>query len=275
MVLETVRQTIQKYGLLKDGDKVLIACSGGADSTALLAVFLELRRERPMELSIGHFNHRLRPEAAEDEAFVRRMARSFGLPLFAASEDVGQVARSRGLNLEEAARALRYGFLEETARKIGAAKIATGHTMNDQAETFFLRLLRGSGLTGLGCIHPVVEEKIIRPLLFVERGEIEAFLRERGMSFRQDKSNRDRRFTRNRIRLELIPYLQKHFDPHIIRRISRLVALLQEEEHLLQSIAKEEAPHHITGDPGNPALSLDSVHSLPPALARRIIRCFL
>jgi len=143
MILETVEETIVKYRLFEKGDRILLACSGGLDSTGLLAVFLELRQEWHLDLYLGHFNHRLRPGAVEDEQFVRRIAREKAIPLFAASEDVRSLAKKERLNLEEAGRMLRYDFLAQTAKKIGGAKIATGHTMNDQAETFLLRIMKG------------------------------------------------------------------------------------------------------------------------------------
>ena len=149
MVLDTVKETIRKHNLLEKKDLVLLSYSGGLDSTGLLAVLLELREEWLLELYLGHFNHCLRPKAGEDERFARKVAKEHALPLFVASEDVRSFAKQHRLNLEEAGRMLRYEFLEKMAQKIGGAKIATGHTMDDQAETFFLRLMRGSGLKGL------------------------------------------------------------------------------------------------------------------------------
>ena len=137
MVLETAKEFIAKHKLLEKKDRVLIAFSGGMDSTALLAVLLELGKDWLLDLFLGHFNHRLRPAAGEDEQFVRKIAQEHALPLFVGSEDVRSFARQNRLNLEEAGRMLRYEFLEKTAQKIGSAKIATGHTLNDQAETFF------------------------------------------------------------------------------------------------------------------------------------------
>jgi tRNA(Ile)-lysidine synthase len=275
MVLEAVKKTISKHNLLEKKDKVLIAFSGGLDSTGLVAVFLELRNEWLLDLYLGHFNHKLRPQASEDEHFARKIAQEQGLPLFVASEDVRSFAKENRLNLEEAGRLLRYGFLAKTAKKIGGAKIATGHTLNDQAETFFMRLMRGSGLKGLGSISPVVEGRIIRPFLSVERKEIADYVKEKGWEFRVDESNLDRRFTRNKVRLDLIPYIQEHFEPNIVRRIGKIVAILQEEEKVLGEWASQETKRTVSLDDGNIRLDLVSLQALPEGLARRVVRDFI
>jgi tRNA(Ile)-lysidine synthase len=275
MVVETVKKTIEKYKLIKREDKILVAYSGGVDSTALLTALLELRKDWALDLFLGHFNHRLRPGALEDEQFVRKVAQRRSLPLFVGSEDVRTYARGRRLNLEEAGRVLRYDFLIQIAQKIGDAKIATGHTINDQAETFFMRLLRGSGLRGLGSIFPVVEGRIIRPLLFVERREIEAYLRKERIDFRQDESNLDKRLTRNKIRLDLIPYIQENFEPKIITRISRVVSILQEEEDLLERLTHMEAQETVIQKKGEVCLDLNATSALPRGLARRVVRDFI
>lgn len=275
MVLETVKKTIAEYRLFEKGDRILLAYSGGLDSTGLLAVFLELGQEWRLDLFLGHFNHRLRPNAFEDERFVRRMAQEKAIPLFVASEDVRSSAEKRRLNLEEAGRMLRYDFLARTAEKIGGAKIATGHTMNDQAETFLLRVMRGSGMKGLGSIYPAVEGTIIRPLLFVERKDIEEYIQKRGMEYRQDESNLDRSFVRNRIRLDLIPCIQKNFEPKIVPRISKIVSILQEEDALMEKLAAHEAKKAILLNRGDVRLDLGAILALPRALGRRVIRHFL
>lgn len=275
MILDTVQKTIEKYKLLKNNDKILVAYSGGKDSTALLSLLLELRRYFVFDIFLGHFNHRIRPAAFKDEQFVRSVARRYSLPLFVGSEDVRRHAKSKHLNLEEAGRMLRYAFLAQTAQKIGDAKIATGHTMDDQAETFFLRLLRGSGLRGLGSISPIVEGKIIRPLLFVQRKDIEDYVREKSLEFRVDESNRDRRFARNRIRLDLIPYIQEHYDPKVISRVSKIVSILQEDEILLEKSAQTEAKERMIQKNGRICLDMKDISALPLGLARRVVRDFI
>jgi tRNA(Ile)-lysidine synthase len=275
MILDSVRKTIHRYHLLRNHDKILVAYSGGVDSTALLSVLLELRKDFEWDMFIGHFNHRLRPAASEEEQFVRSVARRHALPLFVGSEDVRCYAKSRSLNLEEAGRMLRYAFLNEAARKIGGAKVATGHTMNDQAETFFLRLLRGSGRRGLASISPIVEGTIIRPLLFVQRKDIEDYIQKRSLDFRVDESNQDRRFARNKIRFDLIPYIQEHYDPKVIARISKITSILQEDEILLERLAQREAKERIIPKNGKICLDVNNLSAQPLGLARRVVRDFI
>jgi tRNA(Ile)-lysidine synthase len=275
MVLEKVEETLRKYHLLEKGDKVLIAFSGGVDSTGLVGVMLELRQEWSLRLFLGHFNHRLRPGAVEDERFVRKIARDHDLPLFVGSEDVRAFAKKNRLNLEEAGRMLRYAFLAKKARKIGGAKIATGHTMNDQTETFFMRMLRGSGLKGLGGIYPDVEGRIIRPFLCIEREAIADYVKKKGWGFREDESNLDRRYTRNKVRLDLIPYIQENFEPNIVPRIGKIVNILQEEEKILGKWASREAEKLIFSDGEKISLDFHSLQALPEGLARRMVREFI
>jgi tRNA(Ile)-lysidine synthase len=275
MILETVKETIARHDLLKKKDNVLLAFSGGLDSSCMLAVFLELRKEWRLDLFLGHFNHRLRPSADQDEQFVRKVAEQHSLPLFVASEDVLSFAKQNRMNLEEAGRILRYDFLYKTAQKIGGAKIATGHTLNDQAETFFLRLMRGSGLRGLGSIFPVIEGQIIRPLLAVERKNIAEFVRRKGMTFRDDESNLDRNFARNKVRLDLIPFIQEHFEPKIVQRIGKTVTILQEEEYLLEKLSSHEAKKTVFYDNEEVHLDLEAMKTLPRGLARRVVRQFI
>ncbi len=275
MILEKVRKTIEDYGLFKKKDKILIAYSGGADSTGLLHLLLELRPEWSFELFLSHFNHKLRQSAEEDERFVKSVASSLSLPIFIGSKDVQSYARSKRMNVEEAARELRYDFLKRTALEVGAEKIATGHTMTDQAETFLMRLLRGSGLRGLRGIFPAFEGKIVRPLIQVEREEVEAYLKEKGLEFRVDETNLDRRFFRNRVRLDLLPYIKKDFEPRIILHLSRLASIAAEEDELLEITAREKACRAILREGERLLLDLNFLSSLPRGLARRLAREFI
>lgn len=275
MILDTVKKTIKKHRLLQEKDRVLIAYSGGPDSTALLFLLLELHKELALEILLAHFNHKLRRRAEEDERFVEEMARKQALPLFLGAEDVQRYAKERRWNTEEAARRLRYDFLKKTASQAGANKIATGHTMSDQAETLLMRLLRGSGLRGLAGIYPAVEGVIIRPLIEVERKDVEAYLKEKSLPYRIDESNFDRRFFRNRIRLELIPYIQRNLVPSIILQLGRIAFILQEEEALLDELGKKKAQKAIIQTSNQALLEWKSLSSLPLALQRRVVREFM
>ncbi len=275
MILERVKKTIKEYRLLEKKDRILIAYSGGKDSTALLHILLELRPEWQFELFLGHFNHKLRRNAEEDERFVRDMARKFSLPLFVGSENVRSQARTMKMNIEEAGRHLRYDFLKKTAGKIGPAKIATGHTMTDQAETFLMRLMRGSGLRGLAGIFPGVEGMLVRPLIQVQDRDIQAYLEAKNAQFRVDESNFDRRFLRNKIRLELLPFLERNFDPLIVSHLDRIASIIREEDSLLEAITQEKAKDVIKQEVESVYLDVRLLSSLPRALARRLVRNFI
>lgn len=275
MILETFKKTIREYNLLEKRDKILIAYSGGLDSTGLLTLLLELRNEWAFRLFLGHFNHKLRRSADEDEKFVWQVAQKFSIPLFVCRKDVRSYARSRGINLEEAGRELRYDFLKKTALEIGKAKIATGHTMNDQAETFLMRLMRGSGLRGLGGIFPVKDEMIIRPLIQIEREEIEPYLKKKKMPSRIDETNFDRRFLRNRIRLDLIPNIRKNFEPQIVSQLGRVASIVREEHTFLEKMGKEKAQRAILRKSNQHLLDWKLLSSLPKALARRVVQEFI
>ena len=272
------RTAVARHGMLVPGDRVLAACSGGPDSVALVSLLLKLREEMPLEITVAHFNHRLRPEAAGDEAFVRDLARGWVLPLVSGSKNVRLEARRRKLNLEEAARELRYDFLRAAARKAGATKIATGHTMDDQAETVLMRLFRGTGLTGLGAIGPLsgpAECPVIRPLIGARREAIEDYLRAGGLAFRTDASNLDRKFLRNRIRLDLLPELTKEYAPGIVEHLAALASLAREEDELLAAFVREMADEFMIRKKGETTLDVRTLSLLPPALARRVAREFV
>lgn len=275
MILKRVKKTIEEYRLFEKKDRILIAYSGGKDSTALLHILLELRPEWQLQLFLGHFNHKLRQKAEEDEGFVRDTALKLSLPLFVGSEDVRYRAKTMKMNIEEAGRHLRYDFLKKTASKIGAAKIATGHTMTDQAETFLMRLMRGSGLRGLSGIFPGVEGMIVRPLIQVQDSEIQAYLEAKSLQFRVDESNFDRRFLRNKIRLELLPYLERNFDPLIVCHLDRIASIVREEDSLLEAITQEKAKDVIKQEMERVYLDVRLLSSLPRALARRLVRNFI
>jgi tRNA(Ile)-lysidine synthase len=274
MIYKRFRKTVTRLRLIEPGDKVLVAFSGGQDSMALLELLLELRRDVPIGIVVAHFNHKLRPGAGDDEAFAKAAARKRRLPVVTGSRNVRLYARRRRTNLEEAARELRYGFLKKAARRVGATKIATGHTLTDQAETVLMRIVRGTGVQGLGGITPGPDGMIIRPLLEVERAETEAFLLQRGIPFRTDETNLDRRILRNRIRLETLPAFAR-VDPSVARHLGRLAALARDEEELLGKVtatAWQELAHR---DGDDFSLDAAAVGELPRALARRVVRKFL
>ncbi len=274
-IFERFYQEIRRKKLIEPGDHLLLAYSGGPDSTCLLSLLIRLKSKISFNLSLAHLNHGLRASAREDEEFVSAIAKEYNLPLIIKRANVKEYARKYHLNLEEAGRELRYKFLEETRKSLLANKIATAHTMDDQAETFLLRLIRGSGPRGLRGILPEIEGRIIRPLIFLRRHEVEAYLRELKIPFRIDESNLDRRFLRNRIRFELLPLLEKKFNPRIVANLARVADILREEEDFLSKIEEEALPRFIEKVDESFRLEAEALAELHPALARRLVRRFL
>lgn len=274
MIYKKFRKTVTRLRLIEPGDKVLVAFSGGQDSMVLLELLLELRRDMPIGIVVAHFNHRLRPDAGDDEAFAKAAARKRRLPVITGSRNVRLYAKRRRLNLEEAARELRYEFLRKAARRVGATKIATGHTLTDQAETVLMRLVRGTGVLGLGGIAPGPDDMLIRPLLEVERAETEAFLLQRGIPFRTDETNLDCRILRNRIRLETLPAFAR-VDPSVARHLGRLAALARDEEELLGKVTATAWQELARRDGDVFSIDALALADLPRALARRVVRKLL
>lgn len=274
-IFTTFKRTISRYRMIAPNDKVLVAFSGGPDSTALLHLLLELRRDLPFDLVLAHFNHRLRAAADDDERFVRNVAARLGLPLVVKRRAVRTAARVHKLNLEEAARELRYDFLKTAAARMEATKIATGHNLNDQAETILIRLLRGTGRLGLAGIFPVVDWIIIRPLIGISREEIEDYCRRKGLAVRRDETNRDRRLLRNKIRLSLIPYLEKHYEPRLTRKLGRLAMILGDDESALEHETREVYDGLTVRAGGRLQLDGQRLSEISRGLARRVIRAFI
>src|SRR5439155_7788348 len=208
MLLDRMRRTIRRHTLASPGTRVVVALSGGGDSVALAHLLRAL--DAAGELSVAgaaHFNHQLRDDADRDEGFCRSMSAAFGWPFLSDRGDVRARAAREDRSIEDAARTARHEFLARARTHFSADVVAVGHTRDDQAETFLLRLLRGAGPRGLSAMHPR-NGHIIRPLLDCRRAELRAFLGGRGLPFGEDSSNADVTIPRNRVRAELIPLLQ-------------------------------------------------------------------
>ncbi len=246
---ERLLSHLRRDDLLHPGDRVGVAVSGGIDSVALLLLLAELRHELGIVLSVVHFNHKLRgAESEADQEFVASLASKHALEYHTASGDVAQHAAEEQGGIEAAARELRYGFFQQMLEapahddqptKAQLDKIATGHTLDDQAETVLMRLIRGTGLRGLGSIHPriVVESdegeshgEIIRPLLAIRRRELQQYLEEIKQPWREDPTNADARFTRNRVRKLVMPLLEKNFNPTVAENFAELAEIARDEE---------------------------------------------
>lgn len=264
---------------MRAGDRVLVAVSGGADSVGLLRVLLELRSELGIVPAVGHLNHGLRGEASDaDEHFVAELARHHELELFRERVDVAGYAAENRLSLEAAGRRLRYDFLLRIAEAQGFNTVATAHTQDDQAETVLLKFMRGSGTRGLAGIHPVMvlrahpSVRFVRPLLEVARTEVEAYLASIDQPWREDESNLDHRFRRNRVRHELLPLLEREYNPNIRRVLVETAEIARGEEAYWDAALDPmlEVRHDPPGQ-----LRLPGFQSVHIALQRRLLKGFL
>ena len=230
----TVLEYIQTHGLIGPNDKVLAGVSGGADSVALLHVLQSLG----FDVCAVHVNHGIRGADAEaDEAFVKVLCGTLHIPLATEHVDVPAMAAAEGKTLEQAARDARYGCFDRVAADLGANVIAVAHHMDDQAESMLLHLFRGSGLTGLVGMRPR-RGNVVRPLLCVRRLDIEAYLSENGLAYRTDATNFQRGAARNRIRLDVIPYLQENFNPAVVDSLCASAELFRRDEDFLDTLAR-------------------------------------
>lgn len=229
---------LQEQDWAKAGQRIGVAVSGGADSVALLLLLVELREKLGVVLSVVHFNHKLRGRASDaDEKFVAKLAARHNLRFFVEHEDISHKSERERANLEDAARRARYAFFQRLISERQVDKVAVAHTADDQAETVLAHIFRGTGLAGLAGIHPEVG-CVFRPLLAFRRDELRAYLRTRRESWREDASNRDTKRTRARIRLKLVPLLEKQFQPAVVEHLCQLADLAREDNAWLESSAE-------------------------------------
>ncbi len=224
-----------EYDMLPQGETVLCALSGGRDSMCLLWVLHSLEEMMEIRVEAAHFDHKLRPESGNDAAFVRAFCKANGIPLHEGGADVAAFAKQEGMGLEEAGRTLRYRFLEETAKKAGAARIATAHNADDNVETVLMNLCRGAGLRGMAGIPPR-RGNIVRPLLNVTRAEIDAYVAECRLPFVEDKTNKDETYTRNKLRHQVLPVL-KQINPNLCSNVYTTTRLLRADAGCLDAMA--------------------------------------
>ncbi len=241
-MIAAVRDTIRRHAMLAGGEAVLVAVSGGADSIGLLHALRVLSEEYRLQLSVVHVDHGLRPDSGDDAVFVDTLARSLGLPVA-----IERIAVPGGGSLEASARQARYAALRRQAARLGADRVALGHTADDQAETVLMRLLEGAGPRGLAGIPPV-RDLFIRPLIETRRSEVVAELARAGLAWREDPSNRDPQFKRNRIRHELLPLLAASYNPAIVPALTRAAALIRD---LLDRVVADAARELATSAPAS------------------------
>src|SRR5438132_550964 len=292
---QCVTRYIRRHKLLNPGDRVGVAVSGGADSVALLRLLLELRKELGLVLSVVHFNHKLRgAEADDDEQFVGELASQNRLGFHRESGDVAACSAAKRLSIETAAREMRYGFFRRMLIEGRMNRVATAHTLDDQAETVLLKVARGAGTRGLAGIYPQLSvsssqfsagrqasvagrqqvcASIVRPLLGVRRKELEAYLIAERQSWREDSSNRDLRHARNRVRHGILPRLERNLNPAVREILAETAEIARAEEEYwnveVGCILQASAGHR--RDAG-PTVGLESFVSLPLALQRRLAR---
>ncbi|MCC8045332.1 MAG: tRNA lysidine(34) synthetase TilS [Clostridiales bacterium] len=244
---ERFYHVLEEYHMIEPGECVIAGVSGGADSVCLLRLLCLARERISFSLIVVHVEHGLRgQESLDDAAFVEDLCEKWNVPRREVHVDVKALSLSEGMSHEEAGRAARYQIFEETAAKYQAARIAVAHNQNDQAETVLWNLARGSGLKGLGGIRPV-QGKVIRPLLFFSRAEIEEYLRAEGLSWRTDRTNLEQEFTRNRIRLSLLPLMEQDLNRQSVRHIAEAAGRLQKVQEYLDQMTDAAAKRCILG----------------------------
>ena len=241
---EQVLKTINKYNLIKSGDKIVLAVSGGPDSIFMLDILNKIRQNPKNNLSFNiivcHVNHMIRKESEEDETYVINFCKKNNIEYYIKRIDVQKYANNKKVGTEEAGRIVRYEFFDEIMQKTKANKIAIAHNKNDKVETIIMNLLRGSGSLGIKGIEPKRDEKYIRPIIEIERADIEKYCNQNKLEPRIDKTNFENTYTRNKIRNIVIPYIQKEFNPNIVNTITRLSEIITEEQQYLSKITKNE-----------------------------------
>ena len=272
-IFEEFKKFIETNKLLKDKDKVILGVSGGPDSLFLLHMFYRLKPFKRIDFIVAHFNHSLRKEADKEEEFVKKITQSMGLKFVSEKKDVKNLYK--GDSLEQTARNLRYDFFLKISRKYKIKKLALAHHKDDLIETVLLRILRGTGLLGLRAILPISKYKnltIIRPLLFLEKKRILEFLNKNKISYLIDKTNLEEKFLRNKIRLNLLPYLTKLW-PEVKESLYNLALLVSWDYEFIYQKAKEELEKSILKESsGILEINLNKIRGLPRGLVNNILR---
>lgn len=239
-MLKKICNTIDRNNMLLYGDSVLAALSGGADSVCLLVSLCRLKAKYNLSVFAAHLNHKIRGKDADsDELFAMKLCEKLGIPFFSKQMDVLKYARDNSLTSEEAGRILRYEFFDEICKKHSIAKIATAHNLNDNTETVMMRFVRGTGINGLSGI-PYVNGNIIRPLLDISRAEIEAFLDSENQDFVTDKTNKEPIYFRNKVRLNLIPEIEREYNPNFTETLSSNIPIYKSAADFLETVISQK-----------------------------------
>jgi tRNA(Ile)-lysidine synthase len=277
MFIGKIKRTIKKHCMLESGEKIVVGVSGGPDSMALLFVLHQMQENYNLQLQVAHLNHGFRgKEAARDARFVQDMAQGFGLPCEIKFFDVPSFKKRGTLSSQEAARVVRYQFLEGVMKSCNASKIALGHTADDQAETLMMWLLRGTGLKGLGGMPPVRGGIIIRPLIETTREEIETFLKEKRIPFVVDSSNQNADYLRNKLRHQLFPLLKEHYNPQLVKSLVQTASILRIDNEYLEYKTKAILDSIIIShDSTSAVIDSTGLLALPGAIQLRCLRSVL
>ncbi|MBR3162611.1 MAG: tRNA lysidine(34) synthetase TilS [Clostridia bacterium] len=269
---EQILKTINKYELIKSGDKIVLAVSGGPDSIFMLDILIKLRKKINYNIVVCHINHMIRKEAEADEIFVKNFCAKYNIECFIKRIDVREYANNNKIGTEEAGRIVRYEFFEEILKKTHSNKIALAHNKNDKVETILMNILRGTGIQGLKGIEPIRDNKYIRPIIEIERKDIEKYCRDNNLNPRIDKTNFENIYTRNKIRNVVIPYIQKEFNPSIVESINRLSQIATEEDDFLNAYTKEIYKNIIIEEKKNQIiLNLKELNKQDRVIKKRII----
>lgn len=264
-----VKRTIEEHKLISEGDKVLLGLSGGSDSLCLLHILMWLKDSMGFELYALHLNHKIRGEAADlDAAWVEEHCGNLGIPLSLRVCDIPAYAKKKGISEEQAGREIRYRELAAEAERLGGAKIALAHNMNDQAETVLLRILRGTGVHGLAAMEYMRDDGVIRPLLDTSRGDIECYCERHSLEPRIDETNLEIEYIRSRVRNLLIPLLEEEFNPNISMALTRLAASAREDDSCLEDLATVWFSSRKSPDS---SFALSDMQELPKAIFARVV----
>lgn len=270
--MKEIFEVIERYRMIGPGMGVIAGVSGGADSVCLLFVLCEYRKRVPFELTVVHVEHGLRgEESLADAKFTEALCRELGVTCRTVQAPVRELAQKRGLSLEEAGRAARYEIFEEIKRECGAQRIAVAHNQNDQAETVLWNLARGSGAKGLCGMLPV-RDAVIRPLLFTKRERIEQILRERGAAWRTDRTNLEQDYTRNRIRLSLLPQMERELNARTVEHIAEAAGRLQQVWEYLDVVTEGAARRSLCRDGGSVCINLTEFFKEEELIRQELLR---
>jgi len=273
MLKDRILDTINKYKLIEKGEGVVVGVSGGPDSVCLLHVLNSLSENLKLRLFAVHINHMLRGEEADaDQKYVESLCEKLGVPLYVRSFDIGGIAAREGISLEEAGREIRYREFDKISRDVGADKIAVAHNRNDQAETVLMNIMRGTGMDGLKGMD-FKRGNIVRPLLEIDRKDIEEYCRIHSLNPRTDSSNLESLYTRNKIRLELIPHMSRLSGTDITESLFRMSRLIKEDSEFIEDAAIQAFCESTSAkDAGEICLDVEKLKKNPPAILKRVIR---